>query len=134
MAEYEIAAFANTFPDRCLVAEKLTHLDDAGNAQMVDVGDKPVTRRRAVAEAIVTMAAATGALIRAGGVTKGDVFAVARLAGIMAAKRTGDLIPLCHPLGLDAVTVDLVLADDDQSVTITAAAEVTAAPGSRWRP
>ena len=111
------------------IAPKLTHLDAAGNAQMVDVGDKPVTRRKAVAVATVTMAAATGALIRDGGVAKGDVFAVARLAGIMAAKRTGDLIPLCHPLGLDAVTVDLALADDDTAVTVTASAQVTGRTG-----
>ena len=106
-----------------------THFDAAGNARMVDVGEKPVTQRRAVATATVTMQPATGALIRSGGVAKGDVFAVARLAGIMAAKRTGDLIPLCHPLGIDAVTVDLALADDDASVTITAAAGVNGRTG-----
>lgn len=106
-----------------------THFDAKGNAQMVDVGDKPVTQRRAVAGATVTMAPETGALIRSGGVAKGDVFAVARLAGIMAAKRTGDLIPLCHPIGLDAVTVDFTLADDDKSVAITAAANVTGRTG-----
>lgn len=106
-----------------------THFDAAGNAHMVDVGAKPVTQRRAVATATISMQPATGALIRSGGVAKGDVFAIARLAGIMAAKRTGDLIPLCHPLGIDAVTVDLALADDDASVTITAAASVTGRTG-----
>ena len=82
---------------------------------MVDVGDKPVTSREAVAEALVRMHASTLALIVSGGHHKGDVFAVARIAGIQAAKRCGELIPLCHPLGLDAVSVDLE-ADEAQSL------------------
>ncbi|MFL1462290.1 cyclic pyranopterin monophosphate synthase MoaC [Roseococcus sp. DSY-14] len=85
----------------------LTHFDEAGRAVMVDVGPKAVTQRRAVAEARVVMLPATLALIRSGTASKGDVLGVARLAGIMAAKRTADLIPLCHPLALDSVTLEL---------------------------
>jgi len=90
----------------------LTHFDAAGNAIMVDVGAKPVTDRQATARAEVVMLPATLAMIIAGQAKKGDVFAVAQLAGIMAAKRTADLIPLCHPLPLSAVTVDLIAASD----------------------
>ncbi len=93
----------------------LTHLNEAGEARMVDVGDKPVTAREAVAEALVRMLPETLALILDGRHHKGDVFAVARIAGIQAAKRCGDLIPLCHPLGLDAVEVSLE-ADAPQSL------------------
>ncbi len=89
----------------------LTHFDDAGNAVMVDVGGKPITDRQATARADVVMLPATLAMIIAGQAKKGDVFAVAQLAGIMAAKRTADLIPLCHPLPLSAVTVDLIAAN-----------------------
>ena len=85
----------------------LTHFDASGHAAMVDVSDKPTTARRATARARVVMRASTLAVIRAGTAEKGDVLAVARLAGIMAAKRTADLIPLCHPLPITAVTVDL---------------------------
>ena len=85
----------------------LTHFDAAGAAQMVDVSDKPATARRAVARGTVTMAPATLALVAAGTAAKGDVLGVARLAGIMAAKRTADLVPLCHPLALSRVAVDL---------------------------
>jgi cyclic pyranopterin phosphate synthase len=80
-----------------------THFDDQGNARMVDVSDKKITERSATAQASVFMQRETLQLILSGGVKKGDVLQVARLAGIMAAKRTSDLIPLCHPLGLDAV-------------------------------
>ena len=93
----------------------LTHLNEAGEARMVDVSGKPVTAREAVAEALVRMLPETLALIVGGGHHKGDVFAVARIAGIQAAKRCGDLIPLCHPLGLDAVEVSLE-ADAAQSL------------------
>ncbi len=89
----------------------LTHFDDAGNAVMVDVGGKPITDRQATARAELVMLPATLAMIIAGQAKKGDVFAVAQLAGIMAAKRTADLIPLCHPLPLSAVTVDLIAAN-----------------------
>ncbi len=85
---------------------ELTHLDSTGAARMVDVGGKPATARRAVASGRITMTAAALAAIRAGNAPKGDVLSAARIAGIMAAKRTGDLIPLCHPLGLEAVSVD----------------------------
>lgn len=89
----------------------LTHLDAAGHAQMVDVGAKPPTAREALAQAEVWLQAATLAAIRDGRLPKGDVAAVARIAGIMAAKRTSELIPLCHPLPLSSVTVDLSLHD-----------------------
>jgi len=97
----------------------LTHLDEAGHARMVDVGAKPVTSREAVARARVRMLPATRELL-ATGAPKGDVLAVARVAGIQAAKRTGELIPLCHPLPLDAVAVDLQLEDSGVRVTATA--------------
>ena len=87
----------------------LTHFDDQGNARMVDVGGKEVTERVATAQGSVLMQPATIALIRQGGIKKGDVLSVARLAGIMGAKRTPDLIPLCHPLALTSVAVDLTV-------------------------
>ena len=93
----------------------LTHLNDAGEARMVDVGGKPVTAREAVAEACVRMQPETLSLILEGRHHKGDVFAVARIAGIQAAKRCGELIPLCHPLGLDAIEVSLE-ADSSHSL------------------
>ena len=86
---------------------QLTHFDAAGHAHMVDVSDKPVTPRIAIAEAVVRMQAKTLALVTEGRAKKGDVLAVARLAGIMAAKRTADLIPLCHPLPLTHAALDL---------------------------
>ena len=84
-----------------------THLDSSGNAHMVDVGDKAVTRRRAVARATVTMEPQVAAAIADGSMKKGDVLGVARIAGIQAAKRTSELIPLCHPLPVTKVSVDL---------------------------
>ena len=101
----------------------LTHLDEAGAARMVDVGGKPATQRRAVATGAIAMSAAARDAIRDGAVAKGDVLAVARIAGIMAAKRTSDLIPLCHPLPLTSVEVDLVVGDGGVTVTATAATE-----------
>jgi cyclic pyranopterin phosphate synthase len=92
-------------------APHLTHLDAEGRAQMVDVGAKPPTERVAVARAEVRLLGPTLALIRAGEVAKGDVAAVARIAGIMAAKKTSELIPLCHPLALTSVKVELTLED-----------------------
>lgn len=86
---------------------ELTHLDESGRARMVDVGAKPVTNRRAVASGEVRMRPGTLTLLTDGDLPKGDALAVARVAGIMAAKKTGDLIPLCHPLGVDSVVVDL---------------------------
>jgi len=86
---------------------RLTHIDERGRARMVDVGDKSVTERRAAAEAVLVASAATLDLIFDGGLPKGDAIGTARLAGIMAAKKTSDLIPLCHPLALTDVTVDI---------------------------
>jgi cyclic pyranopterin phosphate synthase len=93
----------------------LTHLDGSGRAHMVDVGDKPVTARRAIAEGVLRMAASTLRAIRQQELEKGDALTVARLAAIGGAKRTSDLIPLCHPLPLDALDVDVgeVEADED---------------------
>jgi len=103
---------------------RLSHVDARGKARMVDVGLKAVTVRSATAEAVVRMKPATLALIRAGGMKKGDVFAVARLAGIMAAKRTPELIPLCHPIALAGVTVEITAEPPDGariSATVRAA-------------
>ena len=91
---------------------ELTHFDDAGASRMVDTSDKPETLRQARASGTVRMAAATAALIRDRALAKGDVFEVARLAGILAAKRTGDLIPLCHPLPITGAQVDFAFESD----------------------
>ena len=99
---------------------ELTHLDTAGNARMVDVGGKPETARQAVVSGRIMMKAAALAAIRDGAVPKGDVLAAARIAGIMAAKKTADLIPLCHPLALSSVTVDFTVEDDGVAVTASA--------------
>lgn len=99
---------------------KLTHLDEQGAARMVDVGGKAATARKAVARGRIRMSSEALAAIRDGGGPKGDVLAAARIAGIMAAKKTGELIPLCHPLSLDAVTVDFAFEDDGVRVTATA--------------
>lgn len=107
----------------------LTHLDEHGGARMVDVGLKDVTAREAVAKGSVVMQRHTLELIKNGYMGKGDVLAVARVAGIMAAKRTSDLIPLCHPLPLDQVAVDLELDDNNNQVQITAKARTTAKTG-----
>ena len=98
----------------------LTHLDEHGNARMVDVGGKAETRRVAIASGRISMSAEALAAIRDGNAPKGDVLAAARIAGIMAAKKTAELIPLCHPLALDAVTVDFALEDDGVRATATA--------------
>jgi cyclic pyranopterin phosphate synthase len=104
-----------------------THLDETGAAHMVDVGDKAATRRRAVARSVVRMEPSTAAAIADGDLKKGDVLAVARIAGIQAAKRTADIIPLCHPLLLSKVSVDLSVGES--SVTIEAAVETTGPTG-----
>ena len=104
-----------------------THLDETGAAHMVDVGDKEVTRRRAVARSVVAMEPTTAAAIADGDVKKGDVLAVARIAGIQAAKRTADIIPLCHPLLLSKVAVDLTV--EHSSVVIKAVVETTGLTG-----
>jgi cyclic pyranopterin monophosphate synthase len=108
---------------------ELTHLDEHGNARMVDVGAKPQTARRAVARAIVRMDPATAARVAAGDAPKGDVLGTARIAGIQGAKRTGELIPLCHPLALDHVDVEAEVDPPAGTVTITAEARVTARTG-----
>ncbi len=107
----------------------LTHFDGAGNAVMVDVTAKAETERVAVARGSVLMHADTARLIEAGGVKKGDVLAVARLAGIMGAKRTPDLIPLCHPLALTAVAVELSLDAARNAVDIEATCRLTGRTG-----
>jgi cyclic pyranopterin phosphate synthase len=105
-----------------------THLDESGAAHMVDVGDKDATRRRAVARSVVAMESTTAAAIADGDVKKGDVLAVARIAGIQAAKRTADIIPLCHPLLLSKVAVDLTV--EESSVVIEALVETTGPTGA----
>lgn len=98
-----------------------THFDDAGRARMVNVGDKDVTHREAVAAARVLVNRATFDLIRSGGMKKGDVLTVAQIAGIMGAKRTPDLIPMCHPILINGVNLRLWLDEDRLSVEIEAA-------------
>ncbi len=106
-----------------------THFDEKGDAAMVDVSAKPVTARTATAAGGVSMAPETLALIAGGGVAKGDVLSVARLAGIMGAKRTPDLIPLCHPLSLSSVKVELSLAPERDAVDITATCKLDGRTG-----
>ena len=106
---------------------KLTHLDERGPARMVDVGGKPQTARSATATGRIRMSAQALAAVRDGSGPKGDVLAVARIAAIMAAKKTGELIPLCHPLALDAVTVEFAFEDD--AVRVTARASLTGRTG-----
>ncbi|MDA7978330.1 MAG: cyclic pyranopterin monophosphate synthase MoaC [Pirellulales bacterium] len=107
---------------------RLTHFDDSGASRMVNVGSKPVTSRMARAAGRVTMASETLAMIRSRGHAKGDVLEVARLSGIMAAKKTGDLIPLCHPLGLESVSLNFAFVED-HTITIEATATVEAKTG-----
>ena len=106
---------------------KLTHLDSRGQARMVDVGGKPETARSATASGRIRMSAEALAAVREGSGPKGDVLAAARIAGIMAAKRTGELIPLCHPLSLDAVRLEFAFEDD--AVRATATASLTGKTG-----
>lgn len=108
----------------------LSHVDERGQARMVDVGGKPETRREAVARGWVVMKPETLLLIQSGGLPKGDVLATARLAGIMAAKRTAELIPLCHPLPLDSVAVECRPDQASDAVEITATVHVTARTGA----
>lgn len=107
----------------------LTHLDRHGRARMVDVSAKNVTERTATASATVSMLPETLAKIAGGGMPKGDVLAAARLAGIMAAKRTHELIPLCHPLAISSVGVELACNDPQSAVEITATAKVAGRTG-----
>jgi cyclic pyranopterin phosphate synthase len=108
---------------------KLTHLDEMGRARMVDVGDKPVSERTAIAEGAVRMSREAFELVAAQGLVKGDVLAVAEVAGTMGAKRAGDLIPLCHPLSLDLVQVEARLEPELPGVRITAVAKATGRTG-----
>ncbi len=109
--------------------KRLTHLDEQGAAHMVDVGDKPASAREAVAAGTVYMQPETLRLIREGAVKKGDVLATARIAGIMAAKRTSELIPLCHPLPLTYIDLDLTPDADASAIHITATARTVGRTG-----
>jgi cyclic pyranopterin phosphate synthase len=106
---------------------KLTHLDEQGKARMVDIGGKADSQRQAIAEGRIAMSPAALAAIRDGAVPKGDVLAAARIAGIMAAKKTAELIPLCHPLALDAVTVDFTI--EDSGILVRSSASLTGRTG-----
>ena len=113
-----------------MAAEKrLTHIDEQGNAAMVDVGDKADTQRLARAAGRVFMKAETLRLIRDGNIKKGDVLAVARIAGIMAAKRTSELIPLCHPLPLSKISLELQLNEAESAIEIVATVKTTGKTG-----
>jgi cyclic pyranopterin phosphate synthase len=108
---------------------RLTHLDKAGAANMVDVSEKPITERTAIAEGAVVMASKTLALILSGDAKKGDVIGTARVAGIMAAKRTHELIPLCHPIGLSKVAVEIEPDDALPGLRVRATAKVAGRTG-----
>ena len=109
--------------------ERLTHLDEAGRARMVDVGAKAATERRAVARAVVRVSAETARAVAAGDAPKGDVLGVARIAGIQAAKRTSELIPLCHPLALSFVGVSGEIDAEAGQITLVAEARTTGPTG-----
>lgn len=111
------------------MSDELTHLDARGTARMVDVGEKPETRREARAAGAVYVQSETLRLIEAGALKKGDVLTIARIAGIMAAKRTADLIPLCHPLALTKIDVDITLDPARNAVLIEALARTTGKTG-----
>ncbi|QDZ10190.1 cyclic pyranopterin monophosphate synthase MoaC [Devosia ginsengisoli] len=111
------------------MAQGLTHLNDRGEAHMVDIGDKPVTRRRAVAEASVLAEPATVEALLSGSGKKGDAIATARIAGIMAAKKTAELIPLCHPLALTRVTVEIEAMNGVSGLHVVATAETVGQTG-----
>lgn len=111
------------------MSQEFSHFDASGNAAMVDVGAKPVTERTATARARVVMLPGTLALIRSGGAKKGDVLGVARIAGIMAAKRTAELIPLCHPLPISAVNIELSADEATSAVEIAATVRTTGQTG-----
>ncbi len=108
---------------------KLSHLDERGDARMVDVSDKAVTSRTAIAEGFVAMAAETLALVETGEAKKGDVLATARIAGIMAAKRTHELIPLCHPLAISKVAVQFTTSHAPVGIHVSAEVKVTGQTG-----
>ncbi len=108
---------------------KLSHINDKGEARMVDVSDKSITARRAVAEGFVAMRSSTLALVESGQASKGDVLGAARIAGIMAAKRTHELIPLCHPLAITKATVDFTLSQSPPGIRVTAEVKVSSQTG-----
>ncbi len=110
---------------RAVSSKKLTHLDDEGRAHMVDVGSKPETDRMAVARGVVQVSAETLATAKEGNLKKGDLIAVAELAGVMAAKRTAELIPLCHPLSLTHIDVELEFVDDPPRIEVVAEVRTT---------
>lgn len=112
-----------------MTSDRLTHLDDQGTARMVDVGAKPDTERIATAGGTVYMQPETLRLIQEGAVKKGDVLAIAKIAGIMAAKRTSELIPLCHPVPLTQIELDVTIDEDAQAVRITATARTVGKTG-----
>ena len=120
---------ADRKPNKPGTVTQITHIDDQGQARMVDVGGKEATRREAIAEAIVTMSPETLRLVVEGQMKKGDVLGAARLAGIMAAKKTPELIPLCHPLPIDAVQVDVAVDKDTSSIIIKTTVGTTARTG-----
>lgn len=107
----------------------LTHFDAQGQAHMVDVGTKPTTQRTAIAQGRITMQAATLELVASGSARKGDVLGVARIAAIMAAKKTSDLIPLCHPLALTRVAVEFALQPEHNAITCTATVQTVGQTG-----
>jgi cyclic pyranopterin monophosphate synthase len=111
------------------MGERLTHLDEAGRARMVDVSDKPPTDRRAVARAVVRVSPETARAVRAGNTPKGDVLGTARIAGIQAAKRTSELIPLCHPLALSFVGVEGEIDTETGEISLRAEARTTGPTG-----
>lgn len=111
---------------------KLTHLDENGAAHMVNIGAKPVTQREAVAQSVLTMQPETLRMILDGTVPKGDVFACARIAGIMAAKRTAELIPMCHPIPIESVTSPLRLSRR-RRCALSARCVVRTRPALRWK-
>ena len=121
LSEFEVSSDAK--------GTSLTHLDDEGRARMVDVGAKPVTQREAVARGFLTVQPETLHLIQQGLMKKGDVLSIAQLAGIMGAKKTSDLIPLCHPLPLDRVSLDLDLDQSQNRINVTATASTSAKTG-----
>lgn len=110
-------------------SKRLTHLDEHGKANMVDIGAKPSSQRIAIAAGRVLMAADTLQLIRAGNLKKGDVLSAARIAGIMAAKRTAELVPLCHPIPIDSINLDFALDDQGCAIDIEATVASTGKTG-----
>ncbi|MBL8132127.1 MAG: cyclic pyranopterin monophosphate synthase MoaC [Anaerolineae bacterium] len=124
-----ISPINGTGRSKVIVADELTHIDAAGRAQMVDVGGKPDSERTASARGAVYMKPETLALIRDGAIKKGDVLTVARIAGIMAAKRTAEIIPLCHPIPLTHIAVEIALDEDADAVRISATTRTTGKTG-----